>query len=52
MVPYPDDFPPPAATVFYCRCGRKLGAQDPGYRCSTCKWLGLALQQLGVETAW
>jgi hypothetical protein len=29
----------PFQTVSYCRCGRRLGAQDPGEACSTCKWM-------------
>lgn len=23
----------------YCHCGQQLGCQDPGYKCSTCKWI-------------
>jgi hypothetical protein len=30
---------PPVQTVRYCRCGRRLGTQDPGFECSSCKWL-------------
>ena len=35
----PLDLPQPVQTVSYCRCGRRLGAQDPGEACSTCKWM-------------
>jgi hypothetical protein len=35
----PLDLPQPVQTVRYCRCGRRLGAQDPGEDCSTCKWM-------------
>ena len=33
----------PTQTVRYCKCGRQLGAQNPGVSCSTCKWLGYAI---------
>ncbi len=36
---YPLELPTPISTVMYCDCGRKLGCQDPGEQCTTCKWI-------------
>jgi hypothetical protein len=40
-VRYPLELPQPIITARYCRCGRRLGAQDPGEQCSTCVWMKL-----------